>query len=204
MNIYEKLSNIQMNLLRQGIAKSGKNNHLKYDYYELEDLIPPVMRACKEEGVTLYFNFTETEAILYLVSWDQKYGETGVRDDLRMTVPFLKLEQVNRGTNLIQSQGAYFTYLKRYLLMNTFLLTEKDEIDSEDDTKTGETPKKNTNEDVKHPEKIKNCIRLAKKNGGVTAANVKKQADELLRRGVITSQQVAEIKKFVDENGWNH
>lgn len=128
MSIYKKLARVQMELMDMEIPKSGWNNFRKYHYYELDDLLPRIFKACFKEQITVYFTFNNDEGVLHLKSWE-KEGQVGTRDELSVRVPFPEL---NKGNNndVIQDIGKSITYLKRYLLMNTFLITEYDKIDS--------------------------------------------------------------------------
>ncbi len=217
MSIYKKLARVQMELMDMEIPKSGWNNFRKYHYYELDDLLPRIFKACFKEQITVYFTFNNDEGVLHLKSWE-KEGQVGTRDELSVRVPFPEL---NKGNNndVIQDIGKSITYLKRYLLMNTFLITEYDEIDSSGEcececvckektsAKSKNAPVKKGAKDkvkfksVEKPEKLKNAINLAKNNGGVTADNVCYQADMLLKKGVVSKDQSEAIKTYVHERG---
>lgn len=123
MSIYEKLARIQEEVMNTSFSKSGENKFQKYDYFELEDLLQKIIPLTIKYETTIMFSFTE-HGVLKLKDWNPEKGEVSIR------VPFPELEAINRGTNKIQSTGAYITYLKRYLLMNMFLIMEKDIVDS--------------------------------------------------------------------------
>ncbi len=124
MTIYEKLGRMQFELANSGFTKSGSNNYQKYTYFELEDLLNEIIPLTIKYETTLIFSFTE-HGVLKLKDWNPEKGEISIR------VPFPEIESINRGTNRIQSTGAYITYLKRYLLVNMFLIMEKDKIEEE-------------------------------------------------------------------------
>lgn len=210
MSIYEKLAKVQMELMNMDIRKSGWNNFRKYHYYELDDLLPCIFKACFKEQITVYFTFNNDEGVLHLKSWE-KEGQVGTRDELSVRVPFPEL---NNGINndVIQDIGKSITYLKRYLLMNTFLITEYDKVDCDCDChdhaakKKAPVKKESKKGKVKSksgekPEKLKNAINLAKNNGGITADNVCYQADMLLKKGVVSKDQSEAIKTYVHEHG---
>lgn len=217
MSIYKKLARVQMELMDMEIPKSGWNNFRKYHYYELDDLLPRIFKACFKEQITVYFTFNNDEGVLHLKSWE-KEGQVGTRDELSVRVPFPEL---NKGNNndAIQDIGKSITYLKRYLLMNTFLITEYDEVDSSSkcececdchDKSVSKTSKKapvkkgakaKADQSCEKPEKLKNAVNLAKNNGGVTADNVCYQADMLLKKGVVSKEQSEAIKAYVHEHG---
>lgn len=136
MSIYKKLAHIQCELLKKDIPKSGKNNHKGFRYHELEDLIPPIFEECMKQELTLVFTFVENAAVLKLRDWNSK-DEISVR----VTTPELVIPEKNPNNQLIQAVGANVTYLKRYLLVNTFLITEKEVIDSDNPSKKSEPVK---------------------------------------------------------------
>ena len=129
MNIYEKLTNMQNDLLEVNIPKSGKNKFGGFNYYELDDLLPPILILCKQYGCTLFFNFpTDVDGncnrgTLNLVNWSDK------EDKILVEVPFPQLEKLPK-MNYAQSSGTYQTYMKRYLILHTFDIVEDEIIDA--------------------------------------------------------------------------
>lgn len=128
MNIFQKLTYIQNDLLEIPIPKNGKNPFGNFKYYELEDLLPPILKLCKTYGCTLFFDFPITDGecekgVLNLINWIDK------EDCIKVTVPFPKLEKLPK-MNYAQSSGTYQTYMKRYLILHTFDIVEKEIIDS--------------------------------------------------------------------------
>lgn len=128
MSIYQKLTYIQNDLLEIPIPKNGKNPFGGFNYYELEDLLPPILKLCKKYGCTLYFNFPSIEGtchsgVLNLINWNDKY------DAIKVEVPFPQLEKLPK-MNYAQVSGTYQTYMKRYLILHTFDIVEKEVIDS--------------------------------------------------------------------------
>lgn len=131
MNIYQKLTNMQNDLLEVNIPKSGKNKFGGFDYYELDDLLPPILLLCKQYECTLFFNFPFDidancyKGVLNLISWNDK------GDKIMVEVPFPELEKLPK-MNWAQSSGTYQTYMKRYLILHTFDIVEDEVIDSSD------------------------------------------------------------------------
>lgn len=134
-NIYQKLAVVQKQLLTVNFKKSGKNSFNKFNYYELEDILPIIQCKCLENNLLLEFSFSGTEATLKLR--DINCPEKIISN--RMPMP--EITQINKGMNIMQSLGAYITYLKRYLLLNTFLICEKDIIDSVETNQEKQTTK---------------------------------------------------------------
>lgn len=124
-NIYEKLANVQMELAKVEFKKSGHNKFGGFDYFELDDIMPCIMQKCIENNLLMQFDFTETSASLILI--DMQNPEYKITNH----VPMPEIVEMNKKMNIVQSLGAYVTYLKRYLLLNTFCICEKSVIDSD-------------------------------------------------------------------------
>ena len=212
-NIYQKLANIQCALLKKDIKKSGYNKHKGFKYHELEDLIPPIFEECMKQEVTLVFTFVENAAILKIRDWNGK-DEISVR----ITSPELVVPEKNPNNQLIQAVGANVTYLKRYLLVNTFLITESELIDSSvgndassaekkqtaKKTPKKETPKKEPVEEVKsnlnYDKLYETAMTDLKKRGlddGEINALAIKRAMQKAAGNKISRSEKLEIKKYV-------
>lgn len=125
MTIYQKIAGIQKNLLQKELPKSGYNKFGNFKYHELEDILPIIFRECYNQELFIEFSFTNELAQLKIRNWN-KPGESVIT-----SVPMPEIVPLNRGMNIMQSEGSYITYLKRYLLINMFLLVEKDVVDSD-------------------------------------------------------------------------
>jgi hypothetical protein len=123
-NIYKKLSVVQRNLLKRDMPKSGKNKFGGFEYYELSDLLPALIDECSKEGLAFLFSFTEEKALIHVYDVDNENSE------ITNCVIVPELKELNSKMNIVQSYGSYITYLKRYLLLNTFLIGENSYIDS--------------------------------------------------------------------------
>lgn len=184
MSIYEKLARIQEEVMNTSFSKSGENKFQKYDYFELEDLLQKIIPLTIKYETTIMFSFTE-HGVLKLKDWNPEKGEVSIR------VPFPELEAINRGTNKIQSTGAYITYLKRYLLMNMFLIMEKDIVDSN----TNNTGVKETNTSKKEVDvdKVLNKIKahIHKKDSTIPITPVR---INLTRRNMLKKKEIDEVE----------
>ena len=128
MSIYKRLSQINCNLLKKNIPKTGYNKHKNFKYYELVDMIPHATMECHQANIALVFPFCEGVAILKLVDMDDpsKYIT------YRLKIPELVVPEKNPNNKIIQDYGADITYLKRYLLQLAFpCFSDKDFIDGE-------------------------------------------------------------------------
>lgn len=187
MSIYEKLARIQEEVMNTSFSKSGKNKFKKYDYFELEDLLQKIIPLTIKYETTIIFSFTE-HGVLKLKDWNPEKGEVSIR------VPFPELEAINKGTNKIQSTGAYITYLKRYLLMNMFLIMEKDIVDSNTNNtgvKETNTSKKEVSESVTDDpvQKVMEYIHSKDKTIEITPVIVNQNRMKMLRSGDLTKYE---------------
>lgn len=122
--IHQKIARIQKNLMAMKLPKSGENKFANFKYYELEDILPVIFKECYNQELFLEFSFSLEEAQLKVRNWNEP-GESVIT-----SVPMPEIVPLNRGMNIMQSEGSYITYLKRYLLTNLFLIMEKDVVDA--------------------------------------------------------------------------
>ena len=123
MSIHEKLMNMKFDLMDCDMKKSGHNDFSDYDYYELQDILPPVKQLCKKYRCLTHVDFPgEQKAILTLINVDNP--DDVISTSLRQP----ELRELKR-MNLMQSEGAYETYSRRYLYINLFDITESDPIE---------------------------------------------------------------------------
>lgn len=185
MSIYEKLARIQEEVMNTSFSKSGENKFQKYDYFELEDLLQKIIPLTIKYETTIMFSFTE-HGVLKLKDWNPEKGEVSIR------VPFPELEAINKGTNKIQSTGAYITYLKRYLLMNMFLIMEKDIVDSNTNN-AGVKKETNTSKKEVDVDEVLNKIKahIHKKDSTIpiTPARI-----NLTRRNMLKKKEIDEVE----------
>lgn len=185
MTIYEKLARIQEEVMNTSFSKSGENKFQKYDYFELEDLLQKIIPLTIKYETTIMFSFTE-HGVLKLKDWNPEKGEVSIR------VPFPELEAINRGTNKIQSTGAYITYLKRYLLMNMFLIMEKDIVDSNTNN-AGVKKETNTSKKEVDVDEVLNKIKahIHKKDSTIPITPVR---INLTRRNMLKKKEIDEVE----------
>ena len=148
MCITSKIEEIQIALMGQEFPKSGYNKYSKNKYHELKDIMPPIVAECHKRGLMLLFNFTKEEATLDVTD------KNNVENYYRFTMPMPEIGQLNKQMNVIQSIGADSTYLKRYLLVNAFLILEDDVAEAlEPVADTPKTPVDEPKNDSKKSEK---------------------------------------------------
>lgn len=70
MNVRQKLAKARLYFLNQKVQKSGKNMHLEFKYFELEDIVPPATRIFARVGLTTEIDFTDEGAVMKVYNVD--------------------------------------------------------------------------------------------------------------------------------------
>lgn len=129
MNVFQKLLKARAMFLNSDVSKSGKNMHLSFKYFELDDIVPTATRIFEEVGILPIVNFTNETAIMAIVNTDIP-GE-----QVDFTAPFNQITPIvsnagKQATNEMQALGSSITYMRRYLYMIALDICESDSIDS--------------------------------------------------------------------------
>lgn len=158
-NIYQKLLEAQIRFDELDVKKTGKNMHLSFKYYELEDIAPVAKRIFKELGLVGLVSFTGNLATMELVDTDDP------TQSILFTSPMKELPG-NAAMNPMQALGSVETYQRRYLYMMCLDICESDSIDSTSGT-TAPAVKPSTARAVAPP-----TVGDKKKSGGFTFQRV--------------------------------
>lgn len=195
MNVRQKLAKARLYFLNQKVKKSGKNMHLEFKYFELEDIVPPAIRIFARVGLTTNIEFTDTAATMNVFNTDNPDEAP-----ISFTVPYREVKPIisNQGkevTNPMQALGSSITYLRRYLWMTVLDITEPDDIDATlgaDD---------NTEEETEFAEEAAASAPAKKeKKAPATAAEREEAKKELTSSdGAADEEQVAALKTLCKE-----
>jgi hypothetical protein len=129
-NIYQKLAEARNMLRLRNIKPTGKNQG-RFEYYELEDILPAVTEICEKVGILPVMNYFSDRAVLTIYDTDSDRTIT-----LESPMSTAKLA----GCHEVQNLGAVQTYEKRYLYMHAFDVAESDVLDGT--VHTDETPRR--------------------------------------------------------------
>uniref|UniRef100_A0A6M3LFN0 Putative Erf family protein n=1 Tax=viral metagenome TaxID=1070528 RepID=A0A6M3LFN0_9ZZZZ len=142
MNIYEKLQAIRCELQGQTLKKSGKNEFVKYAYFELSDFIPAVNLLMKTHKITSTIQYDKDIAKLTLINCEKP------EETLIFTSPMA--DGGLKACSPVQNLGASITYLRRYLWINALEIIEADSLDASTKKEEGEhfIPDDRTNLDI--------------------------------------------------------
>jgi hypothetical protein len=140
MNIYRKLLEARAKFLEADVQKTGKNMHLSFKYFELDDIVPPATRIFKELGLFHVVNFTSDTATMTFINADN------AEETIVFSAPFNQIAPIvsnsgKQATNEMQALGSSITYMRRYLYMLALDICESDGIDASlGNGDSGETP----------------------------------------------------------------
>lgn len=128
MNVYQKLLKARANFLNSDTKKSGKNMHLAFKYFELDDIVPVATKIFEEVGLISIANFTADTASMTIVNTDN--GE----ESITFSAPFNQIAPIvsnsgKQATNEMQALGSSITYMRRYLYMIALDICEPDNIE---------------------------------------------------------------------------
>ena len=123
LNVHQKLLKARTLFLGSNTQKSGKNMHLAFKYFELDDIVPIATKIFEDVGLISLVSFTENSAVVNIHNVDNP------EESVAFTTPLVQLSE-NKGTNAVQAFGSTVTYYRRYLYMIALDICEPDEIDA--------------------------------------------------------------------------
>ena len=128
LNVYQKLILARKLFLETGVEKSGKNIHLEYKYFSLEDIVPVATKIFEQVGLVSVISFTNEVATLTLYNCDKPEENIVFTSPMR-EIPAIVNKSGQAVSNPIQLLGSAQTYLRRYLYLTCLDIVEYDEIE---------------------------------------------------------------------------
>ena len=129
MNVYQKLLKARAMFLSSDAKKTGKNMHLAFKYFELDDIVPVVTKIFEDIGLISLVSFEDNKATMCILN------TANPEETIYFNAPMEKLDE-NKGTNSVQAFGATITYYRRYLYMMAMDICEPDSLDPSSGTNT--------------------------------------------------------------------
>lgn len=195
MNIYEKLTAAKLEFLSGGVSKGGKNMHMAYKFFELDDIVPVVTRIFEKYKLCSFYSVDRASAMAKLTIIDAENPEPW---KIEIECPFTTPESI-KAMSEPQRDGAAITYTRRYLWMMAMDICEADEMDGgmyNGGEKKAEAPKPAPVEVKAEPEKIAVVAKPAPKKIPATAVERKEIAEKLTDAdGNATELQVKSLKE---------
>lgn len=129
LNVYQKLLAARAKFLESDVQKTGKNMHLSFKYFELDDIVPTATRIFGEVGLIPIVNFTSDVATMTVVNTDNP------EEVIPFVAPFNQIAPIvsnagKQATNEMQALGSSITYMRRYLYMIALDICESDSFDA--------------------------------------------------------------------------
>lgn len=188
MSIYDKIADIQMELLDVAFEQK-RGFHGKY--MGLEVLTCKILPKCYEHGLFYYFTTDETHLILKII--DRETKET------LSPAPHVRLPELSKDMKV---EGGNYTYMKRYLLMNTFLIIA--ESFDPDDISDGLPPENNN--DASSANNTKESVKKQEKPAETVNVDIPKRfndAIDILHKKGIEDTEIKHdaIRKTIFKNG---
>ena len=121
MNIFQKLLKARALFLIANVKKTGKNMHLQYMFYKLEDIVPVILKIFEELGLIALITFTDDVATMTIINVENP------EETIVFTSPMRDGEV--KGQLPIQALGSVETYQRRYLYLAALDIVETDGID---------------------------------------------------------------------------
>ena len=123
-NIYQKITELKLELSQLEIKKSGLNKHLGFKYHELSDFLGVVSQLNAKHGIAEHISITNDTATLTLTNTDEP------SESIAVSVPTVFADMQPKNDS-IQKLGATLTYLRRYLYVQAYGITEHDVVDAQ-------------------------------------------------------------------------
>lgn len=128
-NVYQKLIKARAQFLNADVQKTGKNMHLSFKYFELDDIVPLAIRIFSAIGLVPVVNFTADTGTMTIINTDNP------EDTVSFVAPFNQIAPImsntgKQATNEMQALGSSITYMRRYLYMMALDICESDTIDA--------------------------------------------------------------------------
>lgn len=136
-NIYLKMVNARGKIQEVEFKKSAYNSFSKYYYFDLGDILPPIMQICTKLKITPIFNMTKEVATLRIVNAEN------IEEEILSTMP---VQICNlKGCNEMQNVGGSQTFAQKYLYSAAFGISETDATDQQDNEPGALEPISNIN-----------------------------------------------------------
>lgn len=137
MNIYEKINAVRMALLQRGITKDKKGYN--YAYIDLPQIENVITEECNKVGLLTVVTFPVTDkgSFAEMTAYDTESPLSAEemrysRQDpthITISVPCEYSLVEIKGSQPIQKVGGMMTYMRRYLYMQMFAISEHDAVE---------------------------------------------------------------------------
>lgn len=121
MSLFSKLLDARTDLRDEIKTKSGYNDFSKFDYFELSDILPAVLKMEHRYNIISIVRFGVDVATLTVYDLDD------LSQCIEFTSPMAEAEI--KGCHKVQNLGAVETYIRRYLYLIAYEIIEPEYFD---------------------------------------------------------------------------
>lgn len=123
----KKIQSVRNSLVTLNLKKSGRNDYSKFNYYEMGDFLPSLNKLMDEAGLMTRFVLNTDKAVL------EVFNSEKPEEKVVFYSPVAEVEigksASGGGAQPIQNLGGKITYMRRYLLMIAFEISETEAVD---------------------------------------------------------------------------
>lgn len=226
--LLSKIVDIRVELLGK-LDKGGKNTYSKYDYFQLADFMPYILKACQEKKIYTKFwigyekfELPKTITDSPVITEEGKYvPHTSTTENFQYKeFAYLKLVDLETGeeelykketanvsvsgAQPIQNAGGKTTYMRRYMYMDAFEITENDFVEEN----TGKPEKVETKAATKKTTAVKKVEETKVEELPVTDVAVTndlpfEEPKKEIPSGLMTMDTKVKIATYMKEKGLN-
>ncbi|WP_443864309.1 ERF family protein [Fusobacterium ulcerans] len=140
--VWKKLAQARMKLQESSLIMTGENKYSNYKYFELADFMPQLNKVNFEVGLVSLFNLKNDNQLAVLEIIDVDDGSSIVFET-KSSECILKTKDGRM--NPIQELGATHTYMRRYMYMGAYEISENDIVNGIDGVPINNNDKKAPN-----------------------------------------------------------
>ncbi len=140
--VWKKLAQARMKLQESKLVMTGENKYSNYKYFELADFMPQINKANFEVGLVSLFNLKNDNQSAVLEIIDVEDGSS-IIFETKSSECILKTKEGRM--NPIQELGATHTYMRRYMYMGAYEISENDIVNGIDGVPINNNDKKAPN-----------------------------------------------------------
>ena len=140
--VWKKLAMARMKLQESSLTMTGENKYSNYKYFELADFMPQLNKVNFEVGLVSLFNLKNDNQLAVLEIIDVEDGSSIVFET-KSSECILKTKEGRM--NPIQELGATHTYMRRYMYMGAYEISENDIVNGIDGVPINPNDKKGAN-----------------------------------------------------------
>ena len=125
MNVFEKINAVRMAILNETLTKDKKA--FNYNYIDLPQIEPIITKECNSVRLLTLVDFPQGVATMRI--FDMEKPKEDGSPDLIVTAPCDYTLVEIKGSQPIQKVGGMLTYMRRYLYMQVFAISEHDAVE---------------------------------------------------------------------------